>query len=194
MAYLNGGCGDFELSDSEDEDDLLAVSLALGLDAQSQDCYSQPLPRRKTAAENARLNAIVAKKNGVSDAEVQAYGRRSFEHGRRNGGSWRQVIAGSNWPIYRAVSEATPTRAERRGFSARSWCASKRQQRKRRKPPPAPQIQAKARLRFPGRVFFGADFKASRLGVGSWAPSRSRQERQAVASHYRRRQMPKSDG
>ena len=37
-----------------------------------------------TAAEHSRLNAAVAYKHGVSVAEVQAYGRRSFDHGRRH--------------------------------------------------------------------------------------------------------------
>jgi hypothetical protein len=107
-------CADSDWSDSEAEEDFLVERLGLNPDAESQAQYSEECRKRvarlarsgfklesndqlvwkigalsrsmaaMSAAEHRRLNAAVAAKHGVSVAEVQAYGRRSFDHGRRH--------------------------------------------------------------------------------------------------------------
>ena len=107
-------CAGSDWSDSEAEEDFLVERLGLNPDAESQAQYSEECRKRvarlarsgfklesndqlvwkigalsrsmaaMSAAEHRRLNAAVAAKHGVSVAEVQAYGRRSFDHGRRH--------------------------------------------------------------------------------------------------------------
>ena len=112
--YSGLECADSDWSDSGVEEDFLVERLGLNPDAESQAQYSEECRKRvarlarsgfklesndqlvwkigalsrsmaaMSGAEHRRLNAAVAAKHGVSVAEVQAYGRRSFDHGRRH--------------------------------------------------------------------------------------------------------------
>ena len=162
-----------------------------------------------SAAEHRRLNAAVAYKHGVSVAEVHAYGRRSFEHGRRHRlqpcnkvGRLPPCFAREPGVLVassekRRPSPAKPSKAERGKF----WRLAKKMQRRdrrkevrvkvgRTKPLPGGR-KAPLSTRFPPGIHPGPGGFKMLFPAEDFRTDEEQRRRDALKSSYRRRQMPK---